>query len=71
MTSEPISTAVTPLDAAPARPLWQVIFVRPVMLTVLLLILEPIVASVFWPQSLDLQYILSTFTLTAPLALMA
>jgi rhamnose transport system permease protein len=41
------------------------------MLTVLLLILEPIVASVFWPQSLDLQYILSTFTLTAPLALMA
>ena len=71
MTTEPISSSVTPLDAAPARPLWQVIFVRPVMLTVLLLILEPIVASVFWPQSLDLQYILSTFTLTAPLALMA
>ena len=41
------------------------------MMTILLLILEPIVASVFWPQSLDLQYILSTFTLTAPLALMA
>jgi len=71
MTTEPISSSVTPLDAAPARPLWQVIFIRPVMLTVLLLILEPIVASVFWPQSLDLQYILSTFTLTAPLALMA
>ena len=71
MTTEPLASPVTPLDAAPARPLWQVIFVRPVMLTVLLLILEPIVASVFWPQSLDLQYILSTFTLTAPLALMA
>ena len=71
MTTEPLASSVTPLDAAPARPLWQVIFVRPVMLTVLLLILEPIVASVFWPQSLDLQYILSTFTLTAPLALMA
>jgi len=70
-TSEPIAPTVNPLDAAPARPLWQVIFIRPVMLTVLLLILEPIVASVFWPQSLDLQYILSTFTLTAPLALMA
>jgi len=70
-TTEPIAPTVNPLDAAPARPLWQVIFIRPVMLTVLLLILEPIVASVFWPQSLDLQYILSTFTLTAPLALMA
>ncbi|MEO8757371.1 MAG: ABC transporter permease [Devosia sp.] len=71
MTTEPISTTVTPLDAAPARPLWQVILVRPVMMTVALLIIEPLVASVFWPQSLDLQYILSTFTLTAPLALMA
>src|SRR3569623_1266671 len=71
MTTEPIAPPVNALDAAPARPLWQVIFIRPVMLTVLLLILEPIVASVFWPQSLDLQYILSTFTLTAPLALMA
>jgi len=70
-TTEPIAPTANPLDAAPARPLWQVIFIRPVMLTVLLLILEPIVASVFWPQSLDLQYILSTFTLTAPLALMA
>lgn len=72
MTTEPMSTpAPSTRDAAPARPLWQVILVRPVMLTVLLLILEPIVASVFWPQSMDLQYILSTFTLTAPLALMA
>jgi len=71
MTTEPIAPTANALDAAPARPLWQVIFIRPVMLTVLLLILEPIVASVFWPQSLDLQYILSTFTLTAPLALMA
>ena len=76
MTTEPMSPTSKPaipsaLDAAPARPLWQVILVRPVMLTVLLLILEPIVASVFWPQSLDLGYILSTFTLTAPLALMA
>ena len=71
MTTEPISSNVTALDAAPARPLWQVILVRPVMMTVALLIIEPLVASVFWPQSLDLQYILSTFTLTAPLALMA
>lgn len=76
MTTEPMTTPTEPIspsarDAAPARPLWQVILVRPVMLTVLLLILEPIVASVFWPQSLDLQYILNTFTLTAPLALMA
>ena len=67
--SEPITPSVT--DAAPARPLWQVILIRPVMMTVVLLILEPIVASIFWPQSIDLQYILSTFTLTAPLALMA
>ncbi len=60
-----------PLDAAPARPLWQVILIRPVMMTVVLLLIEPIVASIFWPQSLDLGYILDTFTLTAPLALMA
>jgi len=75
MTTEPMSPtdpiAPSALDAAPARPLWQVILIRPVMMTVVLLILEPIVASVFWPQSMDLQYIPSTFTLTAPLALMA
>ena len=77
MTTEPMTTPTDPiaapsaLDAAPARPLWQVILIRPVMMTVILLILEPIVASIFWPQSLDLGYILSTFTLTAPLALMA
>src|SRR3569623_1970921 len=77
MTTEPMTTPteliviLLALDAAPARPLWQVILIRPVMMTVILLILEPIVASVFWPQSLDLGYILSTFTLTAPLALMA
>ncbi|HVY50144.1 MAG TPA: ABC transporter permease [Devosia sp.] len=75
MTTEPalqpaVQTA-NPLDAAPARPLWQVVLIRPVMMTVVLLILEPIVASIFWPQSLDLGYVLSTFTLTAPLALMA
>jgi rhamnose transport system permease protein len=63
--------AVRPLDAAPARPLWQVILIRPVMMTVLLLLIEPIVASIFWPQSMDIGYILGTFTLTAPLALMA
>jgi rhamnose transport system permease protein len=76
MTTEPMAptdpiASPSVRDAAPARPLWQVILVRPVMLTVALLILEPIVASVFWPQSMDLQYILNTFTLTAPLALMA
>jgi rhamnose transport system permease protein len=76
MTTEPMANPSKPmvpsaLDAAPARPLWQVILIRPVMMTVVLLILEPIVASVFWPQSMDLGYILSTFTLTAPLALMA
>jgi rhamnose transport system permease protein len=72
MTTEPMSSpAPSTRDAAPARPLWQVILIRPVMMTVALLILEPLVASVFWPQSLDLQYVLSTFTLTAPLALMA
>ena len=76
MTTEPMTPTdpiATPSvrDAAPARPLWQVILIRPVTMTVALLILEPIVASVFWPQSLDLQYILNTFTLTAPLALMA
>ena len=76
MTTEPMTPTdpiATPSvrDAAPARPLWQVILIRPVTMTVALLILEPIVASVFWPQSLDLQYILNSFTLTAPLALMA
>src|SRR3569833_2783018 len=77
MTTEPMTTPTEPivapsaLDAAPARPRWQGILIRPVMLTVVLPILEPIVASVFWPQSLDLGYVLSTFTLTAPLALMA
>ena len=51
MTTEPMTTPTEPitspsaLDAAPARPLWQVILIRPVMMTVILLILEPIVAE--------------------------
>ncbi|MBN8998793.1 MAG: ABC transporter permease [Rhizobiales bacterium] len=73
MTAEPTTSVHSPSgsEAAPRRPRWQTILFQPVMMTVVLLILEPIVAGIFWPQSLDFGYILSTFTLTAPLALMA
>lgn len=55
-------TTVTPQDAAPPRPRWQVLLVRPETMTFVLLILAVFAGSLLSPFFLDLRYILDSFT---------
>ena len=64
-------SAVSAFDAAPPRPRWQVILIRPETMTFVLLILAFIVASRLSPYFLDVRYILNSFTLSAEFALVA
>ena len=58
-------------EAAPPRPLWHQILVRPETMTLVLLILAVIVASQISPFFLDINYILRSFTLSAEFAIVA
>ena len=58
-------------EAAPPRPLWHVVLVRPETMTLLLLVLAVIVASQLSPYFLDISYILRSFTLSAEFAIVA
>ncbi len=58
-------------DAAPPRPLWSVILVRPETMTFILLVLAIIAGGQLSPYFLDIRYILDSFTLTAELSLLA
>lgn len=59
------------IDAAPPRPLWQVIVIRPETMTLALLALAIVVGAQLSPYFLDVRYILDSFTLSAELALLA
>lgn len=61
----------TPQDAAPPRPVWQVVLIRPETMTLLLLVIGIVVASQLSPFFLDINYILRSFTLSAELAIVA
>lgn len=63
--------AITTRDAAPPRPLWHVILVRPETMTFVLLVLAVFGASLLSPFFLDINYILRSFTLSAELAIVA
>ena len=63
--------AVSLLDAAPPRPRWQVILIRPETMTFILLVLAFIVSSRLSPYFLDANYILQSFTLSAEFSLVA
>lgn len=65
------ATALTTRDAAPPRPLWHVILVRPETMTLVLLIVGVFGASLLSPFFLDIAYILRSFTLSAELAIVA
>jgi rhamnose transport system permease protein len=65
------SGAVSPRDAAPPRPLWHVVLVRPETMTLVLLVLAVFGASMLSPYFLDVSYILRSFTLSAELAVVA
>lgn len=58
-------------EAAPPRPLWHVILVRPEAMTLVLLVLAVIFASRLSPYFLDIGYILRSFALSAEIALVA
>lgn len=71
MTTADNATTVTPRDAAPPRPLWHVIVVRPETMTLVLLVVAIFGASLLSPFFLDVAYILRSFTLSAELAIVA
>src|SRR5690606_10942646 len=65
------SEAISTRDAAPPRPFWHVVLVRPETMTLVLLVLAIFGASLLSPYFLDLSYILRSFTLSAELAIVA
>lgn len=70
-----MSTAETPAavtrEAAPPRPAWQVMLVRPETMTLALLVLAIVVASQLSEFLLDINYILRSFTLYAEISIVA
>lgn len=62
---------VSSREAAPPRPRWQVIVIRPETMTLVLLILALFGASLLSPYFLDIGYILRSFTLSAEFAMVA
>ncbi len=71
MTATETSPATTVQDAAPARPQWQVLLIRPETMTFVLLVLGVIAGSLLSPFFLDINYILRSFTLYAEFAIVA
>jgi len=67
------TAAAPPLarDAAPPRPMWHVVLVRPETMTLVLLVLGVIVGSQLSEFFLDINYILKSFTLSAEFAIVA
>ncbi|HWA20469.1 MAG TPA: ABC transporter permease [Devosia sp.] len=58
-------------DAAPPRPRWQVLLIRPETMTLILLILGVFAGSLLSPFFLDINYILRSFTLYSEFAIVA
>ncbi|MBZ0226843.1 MAG: hypothetical protein K8F58_00105, partial [Bauldia sp.] len=65
------SATSTIRDAAPARPRWQVLIIRPETMTFVLLVLGVIAGALLSPFFLDIEYILSSFTLYAEFSIVA
>ena len=63
--------APTPQDAAPARPRWQTLLIRPETMTLILLVIGIFAGSQLSPFFLDISYILRSFTLYSELAIVA
>ncbi len=71
MSASEMPAAPTPQDAAPPRPAWQVLLIRPETMTLVLLILGVFAGSLLSPFFLDVGYILKSFTLYAEFAIVA
>jgi rhamnose transport system permease protein len=64
-------SAPTSQDAAPARPRWQVIVIRPETMTLTLLIVGIFAGAQLSPYFLDINYILRSFSLYAEVGMVA
>jgi rhamnose transport system permease protein len=71
MSATETSASVSPREAAPPRPMWQVVVIRPETMTLLLLVVALFAASLLSPYFLDVTYILKSFTLSAEFAIVA
>ncbi len=58
-------------DAAPARPRWQTLLIRPEVMTLILLIIGVFAGSQLSPYFLDINYILKSFSLYAEVGMVA
>jgi rhamnose transport system permease protein len=71
MSSVDTTSTAAAREAAPPRPAWQVMLVRPETMTLVLLVLAVFVASQLSEFFLDINYILRSFTLYAEIAIVA
>jgi rhamnose transport system permease protein len=63
--------APTAQDAAPLRPRWQILLIRPETMTFLLLVVGVFAGGALSPFFLDINYILRSFTLYAEFSIVA
>ncbi len=71
MSAVDTSPTPAPQDAAPARPRWQTLLIRPETMTFVLLVIGVFAGSQLSPFFLDVSYILRSFTLYSELAIVA
>ena len=71
MNTAPTTSTPPVQDAAPARPRWQALLIRPETMTFLLLVVGIYAGSQLSPFFLDINYILRSFTLYSELAIVA
>ena len=71
MNTAPTTSTPPVQDAAPARPRWQTLLIRPETMTFLLLVVGIYAGSQLSPFFLDINYILRSFTLYSELAIVA
>ncbi len=71
MSAAETQAAPTAQDAAPLRPRWQILLIRPETMTFLLLVVGVFAGGALSPFFLDINYILRSFTLYAEFSIVA
>ncbi|MBN9315219.1 MAG: ABC transporter permease [Devosia sp.] len=71
MSASDLQSAPSAQEAAPPRPAWQVLLIRPETMTLALLVLAVFAGAWLSPFFLDISYILRSFTLYAEFAIVA
>lgn len=71
MSASEMQSTPSTQDAAPPRPAWQVLLIRPETMTLVLLVLAILAGALLSPFFLDISYILRSFTLYSEFAIVA